>query len=148
MPPLSDAFSLEIVEDAGAVTVELVEQPDVFLGNVVLQTPVVTTTADDAFALAVVEEVLLVEVLPETPDLFLETGYLQGPAGTPGVGSVGMALFTGQTSITVDHYRGYRPIVSLSDLAGRDIDGAVEHTSFNTFTVSFNLPQSGRVTYF
>lgn len=69
---------------------------------------------------------------------------IQGPAGAPD----STQIFTGQTSITVNHNRGYRPIVSLSDAAGNEIDAAVDHTSFNSFTVLFNVPQSGRITYF
>lgn len=40
--------------------------------------------ADNEFSLEVIEEVVVVEVLPQQTDVFLETAYIQGPAGQNG----------------------------------------------------------------
>lgn len=71
---------------------------------------------------------------------------LQAAPGGDGA-SRGEQVFTGQTTITVNHYRGYRPVVAVTALNGDEIGGAVQHLSLNSFLLSFNLPQSGRITY-
>ncbi len=72
-----------------------------------------------------------------------------GIQGKPGLSGIPDATqtFTGQTIVTVSHNRGYRPIVSVTDFNGDAISGSVQHLSLNTFSVSFNVPQSGRITY-
>jgi hypothetical protein len=64
------------------------------------------------------------------------------------VGSLAEQTFTGQSNITVNHNRGYRPVVALTDQSGNEIDASIEHTSLNSFTVAFNVPRSGQITYF
>jgi hypothetical protein len=44
---------------------------------------------------------------------------------------------------TVQHMLGFKPNIQLFDDAGREIDGAVQHTSNNVLTVSFIRPVAG-----
>jgi len=58
-----------------------------------------------------------------------------------------MIYFTGQLSIPVVHNKGIRPIVSISNSIGEKIEGQIFYNNLNNFTVSFNNPQSGSITY-
>ncbi len=55
--------------------------------------------------------------------------------------------FTDQTSIDVTHNWGYYPDVTLIDGDGYVIDGEVQHTSVNAFTVTFVEETTGKIFY-
>lgn len=55
--------------------------------------------------------------------------------------------FTSQTSVTVTHGRGYKPIVWIEDTGNEVIDFECEHTSTLAFTITFAVAQSGTIHY-
>jgi len=55
--------------------------------------------------------------------------------------------FTSQTSVTVTHNRGYRPIVWIEDAGNEVIDFECDHTSTLAFTITFAVAQSGTIHY-
>jgi len=56
--------------------------------------------------------------------------------------------FTSQTSVTITHNRGYKPIVWIEDGSG-ELLGSFEcnHTSVLAFTITFAVAQSGSIHY-
>ncbi len=53
--------------------------------------------------------------------------------------------FTNQTSVTVTHSLGYYPIVQVIDSNGDMIDGEVNHSSVDAFTVVFASAETGTI---
>lgn len=102
--------------------------------------------SEDAAALANMRDPAVAAVRKELEELTARVNSL--PVGGDGSGyGVGIETFTGQTIVTVTHYRGYRPLVEVTDQTGDEVDADVNHSSLNQFVVYFNVPQSGRITY-
>ncbi|GEM_PF-3193879 len=72
-----------------------------------------------------------------TADTFTDTSTLAWKTQT----------FTSATSVVVNHNLGYKPIVWLEDTNGAILFGVVKHTSNNSFTVTFQVAQSGTIHY-
>jgi hypothetical protein len=61
--------------------------------------------------------------------------------------SANSQAFTSQTSVTVTHNLGFYPYVWIEDENGNAIEGFIQHTSTNEFTVTFGVAQSGVIHY-
>lgn len=62
------------------------------------------------------------------------------------IDTVNVAL-TADTSKVVTHNYGYYPIVQIIDGSGNMLDGEVQHSSMNAFTVTFAVAVTGTIIY-
>ena len=89
-----------------------------------------------------------VVVVSETEVRVITIG-IQGAAGSGGGSSEGAYLessFTSQTSVTVTHNFGARPIVQLFDSANKQFIADIEHASDNnSFVATFAIPTTGKI---
>lgn len=56
--------------------------------------------------------------------------------------------FNNQSTITVDHNKGYTPLVQVIDSTNKEITVDVEHVSDNRFVVYSNSNITGKIVYF
>ena len=61
--------------------------------------------------------------------------------------SVKSVSFINQTSITVNHNSGYKPLVQVFSASGSEIIVSIEHINTSTFIVSSNVSITGTINY-
>lgn len=72
----------------------------------------------------------------------------QGPQGTqgpPGVTGQTYTFLTPALTWTVNHLRGYQPLVSIYNTGSVEVDAKVVHSNANQFIVYFVVPTAGFV---
>lgn len=84
-------------------------------------------------------------VLGPTPEMLVEFGVPQSPAGPPGPSGGGYehTQATPATVWTVNHNLGRRPNVAILNVGGGQILARVIHVSVNQARVYFDLPTTG-----
>lgn len=75
-----------------------------------------------------------------------KTAVIRGEQGVAGVSATYVhtqAVLS--TSWIVTHNLGKRPAVTITDIAGNEVDAEIKHVDSNTLTVLFSLNQTGKV---
>lgn len=67
--------------------------------------------------------------------------------GGSGSSNVQSQNFTNQTSVTVTHNLGYKPLVQVSDENGNIIDVVINHTNTSSFVMNSNISITGVIIY-
>lgn len=65
----------------------------------------------------------------------------------PSVGNTTNITFTNSSTITVDHNKGYNPLVQIIDTTNNMIDGQIYYPTLNRFIVYFNINLTGIIIY-
>jgi hypothetical protein len=69
----------------------------------------------------------------------------RGPPGPPGAGDFTFVQTTPLTTWTVNHNKGLKPLVSVRNAGGYEVDATVVHLSDFQLQVLFDSPQAGSV---